>query len=187
MFYKISILLLLLSLRTLYGQGIDVPNINDLKHQTKLLSSPQTVEATSAFDTLYKSGSQAIPFLIDKFSDKTDFVGICGASSMTGQAIACETKKTLPDGSIILDCHNKKHVDTGASPKVRDVALYLIISILKSDKNHSKLCAPKSKNERDLRNALSEIKKLYMKSNSIKDGFNITRIESILEKYCIKY
>ena len=164
--------------------GICLENDNkDLDRAIPKLASDDYLVATKAFEILFNSGQDAMPYILSGFLDIREYKGLCGQLIRTSE-FSFETIDSEEDRT---NTYSENH-----SPiKVREICLYLMLAIYKNNMYFSDSCiltVAEGDREENITKALSET--IYEYTFSLKKGnseFNLSKMESILAKWRISF
>lgn len=161
--------------------GAEMTSKEELQLNVEKLGSSNFLESTNAANYIYEVGPEAIPALIGAFSSDERYLGLCGRGILESQS----------EGFVDLDDYDptKEQVEEEVIT-VREVALYLVVAILKGDQYFADTCKPNVSSAGDedaVMAVLQAIEKCYQ--SCIQEGvvFEYATIEPILEKYGVSF
>lgn len=166
-------------------RGVSEPP-KQIRKSVEELGSEDYRVSNRAFQALFSAGKNAIPFLIEAFSDERSYNGFCGLSSYRSSDESTisldELMQPTEDRSLALQ--------TGRRPnglrEVRSTALYLLVAILTGERYFAESCtlhyAEGSLESVSL--ALSDVRLVWAETPAEK---LLEEVVSILEKHDLRF
>ena len=180
---RVSVGMLVANCLGVYGWSIPGPvTEQELAVAAENLGSSRDLRVED-IRVLFDAGLRAIPHLVAKFGDQTEFHGLCGRAILSSEA---------SDYSLD-DPYNLSRVLYGAPTiSVREVSLYLVVAIMREDLYFAEVCkpvvGPSPRIKADpLGDALDNIRSTYEKSVADRTALNRESIESVLKLHAVTF
>ena len=172
---RIALLAMCLASTSVSAQEATATSPSKLSRAAVGLGSCDGEAATEYLEYLFDAGQEAIPYLVASFGDKRPFLGSCGSKVLDSTNFPAEPSLSRPPSAL---------------PEVREVALYVLLGILKGSKYFAGDCRIErggGVESREVSVALGEIAVLYVQAQIWETALETEMVEGILTAHALRF